>query len=751
MVSQRILVIAEKPALALDVANAIAGQYKKLDGYFSSNEMDITSGFGHLIGLVDAKVYDPRYEKWNLGDLPVLPPAYQKAVPVEKKTKKPNPGAVKRLALIGQLLKQAKLVIHVGDPDREGQLIVDEILEHHKYRGPVQRMWLNAQTPSGIKHAYKTMKDNGEYANLTRAAKAREELDWLIGINGTRGYSALWRKKGHEGMLIVGRVKSAVIGLVEMREREIETFVRTPFYVVRANVKATRGAFVANWKRPKDVGPPKFDTEGRLLDRSIADAICAKCEGQAGVVRKAETVKGKRKAPPLLFSLGELQKVANKLGYSPDSTLQAVQALYETYKLTTYPRTSCQYAPESIWREAARVIDAVKSNFGTAWPFGNGADPARKSAAFDDKRLDAHFAIMPTTHKADLSQLPQRERVIYNEIVRRFLAQFHGDYVYDSTSVEIVVRDEVFEQRGIVPVEQGWRVLYPAPVKDPKDAGKGGADAGDPDSLAALPPLAVGDTVEAERVTIEDNMTSPPPRFNGATLIEAMERIDQFVSDPAIKKTLKECGLGTEATRGPTLGELVAAGFLDEVRDGRASVYVPTPMARAYARVLAPELTKPDFTAQLEDRLAAVAAGQMTSGIFDQFAREFVQKMVDQLKNGSVEAAMPTPAELPPAIVVKRGKGSAGKGGSGAGKARGKTGASGAPRPRANGTSAGTGVTTRTRTSAGTGTAVATSAAKTTRVSGSQSTEKPAAPITPAAQSTTPRPAGNPFALKRSQ
>ncbi|PEH40473.1 TraE [Burkholderia gladioli] len=727
MVAQRILVIAEKPALATDVANAIAGPYKKQQGFLAAAEMDITYGFGHLIGLVDAKVYDPRYEKWNLADLPVLPRVYQKAVPVDKKTKKPNARAVRQLDIIGQLLKQAKLVIHVGDPDREGQLIVDELLEYFNWRGPVQRMWLNAQTPSGIKHAYKSMKDNSQYADLTRAAKAREELDWLIGVNGTRGYSAIWRKKGHDGMLIVGRVKSAVIGLVEMREREIEAFVRVPFYVVRANLSAALGSFVGIWKRRPDAGPPQFDAEGRLLQRSVAEAVRDKCEGQTGVVRKADTAKGKRTAPPLLFSLGELQKVANKLGYSPDSTLEAAQELYETYKLTTYPRTSCQYAPESIWREAARVIDAVKSNFGAAWPFGSGTDPRRKSAAFDDKMLDAHFAIMPTTQKADLSQLPGRERAIYIEIVKRFLAQFHGDYVYDSTAVEIVARDEVFEQRGIVPVEQGWRVLYPAPTKvggnvaASAGAVVGNTQNGDQNGPAALPPLTVGESVRLGRIIIEDSVTSPPPRFNGATLIEAMERIDQFVDDPGIKRTLRACGLGTEATRGPTLGELVSVGFLEEVRDGRTNVYVPTPIARAYARVLSPELTKPDFTAQLEDRLAAVAGGSLTSVAFGRFAHDIVHKLVEQLKDGTVERTMPTPAELPPAVVIKRGKGGSGGKNSGTRKAT--------SRQRSNGAAPGSRVTNPPTTSS-----KATSA----------SAPKPASAPT----SATARPAGNPFSLK---
>ncbi|PFH12738.1 DNA topoisomerase [Burkholderia sp. JKS000303] len=339
-----------------------------------------------------------------------------------------------------------------------------------------------------------------------------------------------------------------------------------------------------------------------------------------------------------------MQKVAGTaFGLSPGATLDAAQNLYNKYKLTTYPRVECQYAPVDMWKEAAQVFDAVRENFGADWRLGTNADATRRSRAFDDSRLGEHFAILPTTTRARVADLPGPERLVYGEIVRRYMAQFHEDYVYDSTAIEVIVEGERFTTRGIVPVSLGWRSLYP------NDADDGGA--------TALPPLVVGEAVRMDTVQIESKVTSPPPRFTSSTLLDAIKNVHLFVQDPAIKKVLKERGLGTSATRGPTIDELVHAHFFEEVKDGRNKVLVPTPKARAYARALPSDLIKPDFTAWLEDKLGEVADGSLSKTDFDTYGRRYVQRLVAGMKDGSVANAMPTPQDLPAAVVVKRNRG----------------------------------------------------------------------------------------------
>ncbi|WP_420213363.1 DNA topoisomerase (plasmid) [Burkholderia aenigmatica] len=732
MIPSDTLVIAEKFNLAMDIANAVAKPFRgnPRDGYLIADTMTISWASGHLAGLVDAEVYDPKYKKWSLDDLPIAPAVLRKDVIKDRKTGKPNPNAARQLAVLGRLLKSAKSVIHAGDPEREGQLIIDEILERFGFQGDVKRLWLQAQTTSGIRDAYRKMQPNSARANLLAAAKAREDLDWLVGINCTRGYTVLWQGKGHEGMLQAGRLKSAIVGIVEMREAEIEVFVRTAYFAISGTVESTKGAFGATWRRPADAAPPRFNNDGLLLDRSYADAVRTRAEGKTGVVTVADTKSGERTPPPLLFSLSELQKVAGAaFGLSPGATLEAAQNLYNKYKLTTYPRVECQYAPVDLWNEAAQVFDAVRENFGTEWRLGDKANASRRSRAFDDSRLGEHFAILPTTTRARVADLPGPERLVYGEIVRRYMAQFHEDYVYDSTAIEVIVEGERFTTRGIVPVSLGWRTLYP------NDA--------DGDGASALPPLVVGDAVRMDEVNIESKVTSPPPRFTSSTLLDAIKNVHLFVQDPAIKKVLKERGLGTSATRGPTIDELIDAHFFEEVKDGRNKVLIPTPKARAYARALPSDLIKPDFTAWLEDKLGEVAEGTLSKSDFDTYGRRFVQRLVAGMKDGSVANAMPMPKDLPAAVVVKRSRG--GTKAAAPRKPRAKP-ASGTPAAPAGKSSSDP--STRTGRPAARPSAAPAPGGSAFALAAPKSTTPAAQPsAAPAARPA--KPAGNPFSLKK--
>ncbi|QMI49680.1 DNA topoisomerase [Burkholderia sp. MBR-1] len=642
------LLIGEKRNLALDVAKALAGSYTEADGHVVTADMKVSWASGHLVTLAEPEFYDPGYKRWEIQALPFIVPKFQK-VP-SKDRKGSTQSSERQLAILKKLLQHAGRVIHVGDPGREGQLIVDEILDRFGYTGRVDRLWLHAQTPEGIREAFKSMKDNRVWFPLSQAAEAREEIDWMIGLNGTRGYTKLWQSKGHQGVLVVGRVKSVIIALVVERELAIQRFIPVEFYPIRARFSMGGSTFEAPWERPSNAVPPAFDEKGRLVDRTFAERIVAKCTGQEATVSQVDVRKGERKPPPLLFSLGELQKVMNRIGFSPDETLDAAQELYNKYKLTTYPRTGpCQYAPLSEWARAGAIVEAVRQNFGSRFDFPGVIDTKRKSRAFDDGKLGEHFAIIPTTARVDEASLPDRERLVYREIVRRWLAQFEPDYVYDAMTIALDVAGERFVAHGKRTVDIGWRVLYP------NSAALGTAQGEDTDADVSLPTVNLGDSVAVGDVWFDIDKTSPPARFTGATLLEAMEKIHLFVTDAEIKKRLKETGLGTDATRSDAMKEIVRQKFMDTVPRGKTLEYVPTPKAMAYHQVLPPHLAKPDLTAWLEDNLAAVARGEMTKQEVMQLGQDLLDRMIDDIKSGAGASRVPTPAQLPPAVVTKRG------------------------------------------------------------------------------------------------
>lgn len=672
---EKITIVAEKKTLAQDIADVLAKSYIDRRSWFDLGHIRVTWCYGHILEQQPMDAYDTKYARWVLEDLPLIPPLQIKRIKHSPKTKKPDELSKRQFDTIKELLADATLVYHCGDADREGQIIVDEVLAKLKNNKPVKRLWLHEQTPAGIKSALANMKDNRSYANLSLSAECRAESDWVIGLNGTRAFTLVWQKKGHQGVMNVGRVKSPVIGLVVQRELDIENFVAKPYYVVRATVKTKKGPFTAKWKASDKGGgettESRFDDAGRLLDKKYAEAIVAKTQGKMGVIEVAEKFR-KKNPPPLLFALGDLQRLAVSFGIAPDRTLEVAQALYNTHKLTSYPRTSCSYAPTEEWSKAAAVMASVKANFGGEWDFAATPDFNRKAPAWNDAKLDAHYAIIPTNYRKDLSTLSRDEQIIYRLIVRQWLAQFLPDYEYDSSTLTALVEGERFSATGQTPVVPGWRAIWPAGAFEDKDPDKAA------DAKQVLPAVAKGDPCKPEPVTIDTDKTKPPPRFNPATLLEAMEKAHQFVEDPRIKARLKETGIGTEATRSTIIAEIIRGEFIREEKVGKANVYVPTQKARAYYKALPVELAKVDLTAYFESQLEEIVQGRLDRAGFRTMLEKFMARIMGKIKDGSVLASMPTPAELPPEIHVGKAKGS----GAG-GKTRTKAGSARKSPPKA--------------------------------------------------------------------
>lgn len=613
---------------------------------------------GHLFALSDPDEYGEQFHfPWRVEPLPVLPERFLIEPNFEKsKGKVVNSDLTKsirsRIARIKDLIRSADTVIHAGDPDREGQLIIDDILREFKFKGQVKRLWLHAQTLEGIQDAWRAMKDNKVYANLGLAAVARRESDWVIGMNSTRAFTTIWWKKGHKGILNIGRVVTPVVGLIVRREKEIESFVPTNHYSLRAHLAiGSHEPYIANWIKPQDgEGRPEFDPTGKLIiDRRYIESIHAQCNGKPAKIVLAET-NPKRERAPLLFSLTELQKMAAKMGHSPDATLKAAQALYESHKLTSYPRTECQYAPESEHRKAPSTIKAILANFGDAWEPPAGWDASRKSAAFDDKKLGDHFAIIPLPASCSVSGLKPIERDVYKLICRQYLAQFFVHHEYSATTLIAEVCGHQFKATGRVPLVEGWRCLFGGS----KAVKKGGPDSDEQDSL---PPVQVGDTGIANPVEIEAKKTEPPRRFDAITLLDAMERAHMFVTDPKVKATLKQVeGIGTAATRAATIAKAVATDLIGEDRSGKVISYYPTPKGMGYVMCVTETLTKPDLTAWFEGKLEELADGRLQYDEYRKMLAKLTNHIIGSAKDGSALKKMPGPDELPAAVEVKRSR-----------------------------------------------------------------------------------------------
>jgi DNA topoisomerase-3 len=643
--------VAEKASLARAIADALAAHYSarvqsKENCYEVGGDV-VAYCSGHILREAEPHDYDPAWERWDMRQLPMIPGEFKLL---------PDPTKKGLIRTIKEQVAAAAEVIHAGDADREGQAIVDNVLAHIGCRKPVKRIWMKELNVQGILRAMGAMKPNSAYRSLYDAAKARTEADWGIGMNCTRAYSLVFSEKtglrGRDGTIHVGRVTTPTLGLVVARDLEIENFVPKDYYTLRIECRHANGNFWAKWQPPASA--PYLDEEGRPKERKPVEAVAAKVLGRPGRVTGVKT-EAKREPPPLPFSLSELQKAAGKFGLSPALTLECAQKLYETYKLTSYPRTDCPYLEEAQHREARDRLAAAAKNFAGVpggWPFAGKPNFSVKSRAWNDSKLGAHSGIIPLAQHADLSRLTPNELLVYRLVVRNFLAQFYPDYAYESTIVGVQCEGEAFKAAGKVEKEAGWRVLFRAP----------GAKDDDDEESGPLPPMQAGDATTTVKAEVKDEKTKPPPRFDGASLIDAMKCAHRYVTDPEVKKRLRDTeGIGTEATRATIIEQLVKRGYIDEVRAGKKKHYVSTDKGRLTIRIVPPELAKVDLTAWFEGQLEKIVEGSLALDAFRGSLHRFETKLVADAKSGKAAAHMPTLAECAPKE-VPRGRGGASRG-----------------------------------------------------------------------------------------
>ena len=584
------LFIAENPSLGRAIA-AELGVTQNNPTFQICGSDTVTWCFGHILEQYDPQDYDDNLRTWRRRDLPIIPNEWKL---------RPKKEAYTQLQVINHLLSEASSVVHAGDPDREGQLLVDEVLEHFHYTGLVQRIWLASLDSRSIQKALSTLKDNSNYANLRDAARARSQADWLIGMNATRAMTIFGWETGHnDGVLSLGRVQTPTLALVVQRDREIKAFVPVDYLILQASLQNDAGSFSATFK-PAET-QPGLDPEGRLVDASIAQGIVDSVRGQTGTITSVTREK-KKKAVPLPHCLSSLQKAASsKFGMTAQQVLDTAQSLYEK-KLTTYPRTDCRYLPEEQFGDAARLITALSGVSGLEAVTAK-ADSALKGPVWDTKKITAHHAIIPTGEKPQ--SLTVQETNLYLMIAVQYFLQFYPPMSYEAQKIVVSINDTTWEARGRLILEPGWTGVA---AEEDEDAKK-------KEPEQSLPPVSSDTPVTCTDVDALKKKTTPPSRFSEGSLIEAMANIHHFVSDASAKATLKENeGLGTEATRASIIETLKGRKYIEP--SGKS--LVSTPLGQSLIDMTPDVLKDPVMTAQWEQRLEQIARDELTLDAFMQ-------------------------------------------------------------------------------------------------------------------------------------
>ena len=582
------LFLCEKPSQAKDIAKVL-GANRRGDGCWLGADVTVTWCIGHLLETAPPDAYDPRYKRWVLADLPIIPERWKMLV---------KPKTASQFKAVKRLLGEARELVIATDADREGEMIARELVEHCRYRGPIQRLWLSALDDASIRKALAALKPGAETFSLYHSALGRSRADWVIGMNMSRLFTLLGRQSGYQGVLPVGRVQTPTLRLVVDRDRSIADFVPVAYWAIEVELSADGSSFSAQWRAPEDT----CDEQGRCLNQALAQQAAAAIGNAASArVVKLRTER-MREAPPLPFDLGTLQEVCSKkLGLGAQETLDIAQALYETHKLITYPRSDCGYLPLSQHGEAPAIITTLgRADPGLAELLPH-LDAQRRSRAWNDGKVSAHHGIIPTAAALGLDRLVGKQRAVYTLIRARYLAQFLPNHEYDRSQADFDCAGQAMRAVGKVIVEPGWRRALPEAL----NPGKGRETA----PAQPLPALREGQDCAVAGVTLKDLWTQPPKPFTEGDLIKAMKNVAKLVDDPRLKQKLKDTtGIGTEATRAGIIQGLLDRGYLR--KQGKA--LAATPAAFSLIDAVPRAIADPGTTAIWEQALDMVQSGEMS-------------------------------------------------------------------------------------------------------------------------------------------
>ena len=629
----KVLVIAEKPSVANDIARAIGG-FTRHDDYFENENYVVASAVGHLLELIVPEGFEVKRGKWSFNNLPVIPPHFD-LHPIAK--------SESRLKLLAKLIRRKDVVslINACDAGREGELIFRYITQYCKTKQPSKRLWLQSMTPAAIREGFASLRDDAAMLPLADAAKCRSEADWLIGINGTRAMTAFNSKEGGFYKTTVGRVQTPTLAVLVEREQKIRAFRPKDYWEIHARFEAKAGSYDGRWFDPqfrKDDNPDR--RAERIWLKESAEAIVATCTGKSGLV--SEESKPVSQLSPLLFDLTSLQREANaRFGFSARNTLGLAQALYEKHKVLTYPRTDARALPEDYLDAVRSTLallsgtDHTKSKSKRARkPTGPASSsPYADFAAeilthswvrpnkriFDNSKISDHFAIIPTLQLP--GSLSEPEQKLYDLVMRRFLAVFYPPAESLQTTRITIVEGHHFKSEGKVLQKPGWLSVY-------------GKEAQTED--ARLVPVQRSERPRVAEVKLSPEQTRAPARYSEATLLSAMEGAGKLVEDEELRAAMDAKGLGTPATRAAIIEGLIAEEYV--LRQNRE--LIPTPKAFSLLFALqhfgVNELTSPELTGDWEFKLKQMELGKLPRSVFMEHITAVTQDLVARIKNGDI-------------------------------------------------------------------------------------------------------------------
>lgn len=586
------VIIAEKPAMAADIARALGG-FRKTGAYWECSEYILASAVGHIVTLKEPEDYQPAWKRWSLEALPVLPARFGLKV---------IPRQARQFAMLAGLLKKTDMAINACDAGREGELIFRYICELAGYIGPTRRLWISSLTGAAIREGFAALRDGQEYNNLAAAARCRSQGDWLVGINATRVFTVK-----HKELLSVGRVQTPTLAMLVAREREIRSFEPRTFWAVTAEFAAQAGNYTGRWFQGR---------ENKVWTAEEAEAIRARVDGQPGLIAEHHE-KPRQEAPPLLWDLTSLQREANRRwGFSAARTLSAAQKLYEHHKLITYPRTSSRYLTPDLIPSFSRRLQALARGGYSQYTEALLPQPPRLTGrAINPARVRDHHAIIPTEKQAE--KLEGDAARIYDLIARRFIAAFYPDCAWKETRVVTRVAQDDFESKGRELVTPGWRQVE----------GVGNEQ--------LLPRLISGERVRTTAVKVEQDETKPPARYSEGTLLAAMEGAGKLVEDDELREAMKDAGLGTPATRAAIIERLKQVEYLEV--QGKA-LFATAKGEQLIDLITMPALISPELTGSWEKRLLDMEEGREDPEAFMADVTEMTRTLVAEAAAASSQA-----------------------------------------------------------------------------------------------------------------
>ncbi|QDI03780.1 DNA topoisomerase III [Xanthomonas cerealis pv. cerealis] len=611
------LFLCEKPSQGKDIGR-ILGATQRREGCLSGSGVTVTWCIGHLVEAAPPEAYDEQLKRWSIEQLPIIPEHWRVEV---------KPKTATQFKVVKALLAKATQLVIATDADREGELIAREVIDLCGYRGPIERLWLSALNDTSIRTALGKLRPSAETLPMYYSALARSRADWLVGMNLSRLFTVLGRQAGYDGVLSVGRVQTPTLKLVVDRDREIAAFVSVPYWAIDVSLSAGGQAFSAQWIPPDAC----TDGAGRCLQQPVAQQAAQQVHaaGSAQVV-SVETERV-RESPPLPFDLGTLQEVCSKqLGLDVQETLNIAQALYETHKATTYPRSDSGYLPESMFSEVPTVLDSLLKTDSSLRAIMDQLDRSVRSRAWNDAKVSAHHGIIPTLEPANLSAMSEKELAVYRLIRAHYLAQFLPHHEFDRTVANFSCGQQKLAATGKQVVVKGWRLVLAEPQPD---------EEGDTAARSqVLPALSETLACQVTGVDLKALKTLPPRPYTQGELVKSMKGVAKLVSDPRLKQKLKDTvGIGTEATRANIIGGLIARGYL--VKKGRA--IRASDAAFTLIGAVPAAIADPGTTAVWEQALDMIEAGQLTLDVFIGKQAAWISQLIAQYGSASLSIKVP--------------------------------------------------------------------------------------------------------------